>query len=220
MTRTDRHRRRSRAGRRGLTLLEVMLATVMLLASVMALSRVAFLARRHAISSEDRTKAQILCQNIVQELLAGVRPLDNVSPELIEGDQWVHSIGIEMVEGSTLAAVTVTVARIDEEESALPTEEEMSGYRLVRWMRTGRTSIMDDLDALESMDEIDGMNATGGATFEAPRQVPVVRNIERPVPIVSRSSRSRNMREVAFRLRENLTTAPMDTPLDGGPGQW
>ena len=87
----------------GISLLEVMLATVLLLAAVMALSRVAFLARRHAISAEDRSQAQLLCQNILQEVLAGARPLQNVSPEAFEGDNWVYMINVEGVEGMTEA---------------------------------------------------------------------------------------------------------------------
>ena len=125
--------------RRGMSLLEVMLATVMLLAAVMALSRVAFLARRHAIRAEDRSQAQLLCQNIVQELLAGARPLQNVSPEAFEGDNWVYMIDVEVVEGTrTLSKITVHVDRMQDETGRLPTEDEMAGYQLVHWMRDSR----------------------------------------------------------------------------------
>jgi Tfp pilus assembly protein PilV len=120
-----------------------MLATVLMLATVMALSRVAFVARRHAVDAEQRTTAQMLCQNILQEVLCGARPLQNVSPEPFEGDQWVYMIRVESVEGvegvagSTLSKVTVQVDRLEEETARLPTEDEMNGYRLVHWMRTG-----------------------------------------------------------------------------------
>ena len=130
--------------RRGISLLEVMLATVMLLAAVMALSRVAFLARRHAIGAEDRSQAQLLCQNILQELLAGARPLQEVSPEAFEGDNWVYMIEVEDVEDAAVwrayrspRSPCRSIAWTDE-TGRLPTEDEMDGYRLVHWMRTGK----------------------------------------------------------------------------------
>ena len=66
-----------------------MFATVIVLGSVMVLSRLAFLARRHAHNAEDRTLSQIHCQNIMDEILAGVRPLRAVTPTTFEGDNWV-----------------------------------------------------------------------------------------------------------------------------------
>jgi Tfp pilus assembly protein PilV len=117
-----------------------MVATVLLLAAVMALSRVAFLARRHATGAEDRTQAQLFCQNILQEILAGARPLEPVSPEAFEGDAWVYMVDVETVEGVALSKVTVQVERIKDESGRLPTEDEMEGFRLVRWMRTGKSA--------------------------------------------------------------------------------
>lgn len=132
-----------RARRRGITLMEVMLSTVILLGAVMALSRVAFLARRHAEDAEDRSRAQLFCQNILQEVLAGVRAPQNVAPESFEGDQWVYMIDVEAVEGTELSKITVRVDRLDDTETTgrLPTEDEMrAGYQLVHWMRTGQSS--------------------------------------------------------------------------------
>ena len=134
---------RSRARRRGTSLLEVMLSTVMLLGCVMALSRVAFLARRHAHGAEDRSLSQIHCQNIVEEMLAGVRPLQNASPTLFEGDEWVFMIEVQEMEQAGLAQVSVTVDRLDDPEGPLPTEDDLMGYRLVRWFRIGDRSLED-----------------------------------------------------------------------------
>lgn len=116
-----------------------MIATVMLLGAVMALSRVAYIARRHATSAEDRSRAQMLCQNILQEVLAGARPAAKVSPEAFEGDNWVYMIDVESIEGTALAKITVRVDRLEDQTGRLPTEDEMTaGYQLVHWMRTGR----------------------------------------------------------------------------------
>ena len=136
--------RRPPSVRRGMSLLEVMLATVMLLATVMALSRVAFLAGVNAVGAEDRSQAQLLCQNILQEILAGARPMAEVSPEIFEGDNWVYMVAIEDVEGLegvSLARITVQVDRLPDETARLPTEDEMAGYRLVHWVRTGKQPV-------------------------------------------------------------------------------
>lgn len=141
--------------RRGISLIEVILATVMLLGSVMALSQIAYLARRHATGAEDRTQAQMYCQNILHELLAGLRPLRNVSPEYMEDESWLYSIQIEPVDVAALASattatlssqsdpskapglvrITITVDRSDEETASIPSEDTMQGYRLVMWVR-------------------------------------------------------------------------------------
>ncbi len=130
--------RRSATRRRGMSLIEVMLATVLLLGAVMALSRLAFLARKHAISAEDRSMAQLYCQNITEELLAGTRPLRAVTPTLFEGGDWVYMIQIEPLDQANLTQVAVTVQRLDDPDATLPSEDEMDGYRLVRWMRSGK----------------------------------------------------------------------------------
>ncbi|MHB8862093.1 MAG: type IV pilus modification PilV family protein [Pirellulaceae bacterium] len=131
--------RAARAARRGMSLLEVMVATVLLLTAVMALSRVAYLARRHATGAADRTQAQLLCQNIMQEILAGARPLAPVSPESFEGNAWVFMVDVEAVPSASLSKITVQVDRLEDETGRLPTEEEMGGFRLVQWMRSAKS---------------------------------------------------------------------------------
>ena len=146
---------RSSARRRGTSLLEVMLSTVMLLGCVMALSRVAFLARRHAHGAEDRSLSQIHCQNIVEEMLAGVRPMQNASPTLFEGDEWVYMIDVQEMEQAGLAQVSVTVDRLDDPEGPLPMEDDLVGYRLVRWFRIGDRNLeYAESDVGESPEEL------------------------------------------------------------------
>jgi Tfp pilus assembly protein PilV len=133
----------SRVARRGMSLMEVMIATTLLLASVMALSQVAFVARRHAVGAEERTRAQEIAQNLMEEILAGARPAARVTPTPLEEDeQWVYMIQVEDVEGAPLARVTVQVDRIDEEDESarMPTEDEMGGFRLVHWVRAAPTA--------------------------------------------------------------------------------
>ncbi len=155
--------RRCRArARRGMTLLEVMLAIALLMGAVMALSRIAFLARRHAIASEDRTAAQLICQNVMQEILAGIRPLQNVSPTPAEdNEQFEYAVDVRPLAGTPLLVVAVTVARLPSEDElaaqpAQPTQslttsdEPLRGYRLIRWIRSGGRGVAGDTLDTES----------------------------------------------------------------------
>jgi hypothetical protein len=118
-----------------------MLATAMLLTAVMMLSRVAFLARRHAESAEDQTQSQLLCHNLMQEILAGIRPRRSVSPQVLAADVWIYMVDVESLSGSDLSRITVQVDRWDDPTGRLPSEDEMAGYRLVRWVRAGRLPV-------------------------------------------------------------------------------
>jgi Tfp pilus assembly protein PilV len=122
------------------------MATVLLLGAVMALSRLAFLARRHATNAEDQTQSQLLCHNLMQEIVLGVRPAEDVSPTSFAGEEWVYSIDVEPVEGASLSCVTVRVARLDDESTSLPTADEMGGFQLVRWLRTGQSQSSSPAD--------------------------------------------------------------------------
>lgn len=144
--------------RHGMTLLEVMIAIAMLMGAVMALSRIAFLARRHAIASEDRTQTQLICQNIMQEILAGVRPLQTVSPTTVEdNEQFEYTVDVAPLGGAPLIVVSVTVARLpsedDLETQPLTTSDEpLRGYRLVRWIRSGGRGVGGDSSQTGSAD--------------------------------------------------------------------
>jgi len=161
--------------RRGMSLLEVMLASTILVGSVMVLSRMAFLARRHAEGAEDRTGAQICCQNIMEEILAGARPLQDVSPELLDGGTWMYTVEVESTETGDLKRVVVTVDRAgEEEEGTLPSEDEIGGYRLVRWVRqgphgqeTGLGTLWGDADR-GFTEQIDGRLDTDGDMESVP----------------------------------------------------
>jgi len=151
--------------RRGLSLLEIMIATTILLVSVMALSRLAFLCRRHIIGAEDKTKSQMLCENILNEILSGIRPLENVSSEPFEGGLWAYSVDVQELDSGPLLAVAVTVERLPEESEltasgppsgdVLSSDAPLRGYRLVRWIRSRGRSF--DASGMENgLDESDG----------------------------------------------------------------
>ncbi|MGM0486227.1 MAG: hypothetical protein ACQESR_05630 [Planctomycetota bacterium] len=88
--------------------------------------------------------SQTYCQNIMEEMLAGARPLQSVAPARFDGDVWIYMVKVETVDEADLMEadlmeVAVTVDRLDDPESPLPKEDEMQGYRLVRWVRGAET---------------------------------------------------------------------------------
>ena len=132
--RIDR-RNRSRAvrsrRRRGFSLLEVLLATALLVGSLVVLSELASIGRIHASVTEDGTTALRICRNKMNEIQAGLEPVASVRQQTVDGEPgWVYSVETDSVRGRTgLVAVRVRV-RQEEGELGRPLE-----FSLVRWIR-------------------------------------------------------------------------------------
>lgn len=122
--------RRARSAQRGFTLLEVLLATGLLLGCVIVLAELAAIGREHANAAEDLSTAQRLCLNRLNEMLCGAMPLEAVDHEEIEDEEggWTYTVTLESAPQADLAAVRVTVAR-----EATPSRRGRE-FSLVRWM--------------------------------------------------------------------------------------
>ena len=82
------------AVRRGFSLIEVIMATAILMGSAVVLSRLVGLGRTHAQNTEKLAEAQRLCENTLNEILLGIRPLSPVeSAPLIPVDRKVPRAG-------------------------------------------------------------------------------------------------------------------------------
>ncbi|MGD9855632.1 MAG: hypothetical protein AB7U20_11865 [Planctomycetaceae bacterium] len=68
--------RRPKVGRPGFSLMEVILATAILLGSVVVLSELAGMGRRQSLRGREMAEAQQLCEQTLNELLTGLRPLE------------------------------------------------------------------------------------------------------------------------------------------------
>ncbi|MGE3313607.1 MAG: hypothetical protein AB7O26_00740 [Planctomycetaceae bacterium] len=78
--------------------MEVLLATSMLLASVIVLGELAGIGRRHASAARELATAQLLCENKLNEILAGAAPLAEVDGEPMEDQPgWIYTVKIEPV---------------------------------------------------------------------------------------------------------------------------
>jgi type II secretion system protein I len=119
----------SAASRSGFSLLEVLMATSILLGSVIVLGQLAEVGRKNAAAAEDRATAQLLCSTKLQEMLAGITPMESSDEEAFEENpDWMFSSDLTETDHPGLLVLRVTVER-KETDRGKP-----SRYTLVRWV--------------------------------------------------------------------------------------
>jgi Tfp pilus assembly protein PilV len=128
--------RRSR--RAGFSLLEVILALATLAGSVVVLGEVNRLALRNAAAARDLSRAQMLCESKMAEVVSGITAATQVSKTPFDAEieaaaeddsRWVFSIDTQTTDEEELIAVRVTVTK------DLPPEQHPVEFSLVRWMQ-------------------------------------------------------------------------------------
>jgi general secretion pathway protein I len=115
----------------GFTLLEVILALVILGAALAMLSDVIQLASRHAIEARAETQAQSLAASIMDQVLAGAVEMTSVSRQQLEVDDttpWVYSIEVGASTSTGISPVEVIVEQ-DLEPQFTPVK-----FHLMRWL--------------------------------------------------------------------------------------
>jgi len=115
-------------------LIEMLLATAILLVAVGVLNELAHVGRHHARGAEDAAAAQRICNNLLDEILSGILPLDSVADTAVADEpDWTYSVELtplDQLEWSpTLAAIRVTVKPTPED--AKPGKP----FSLTRWVR-------------------------------------------------------------------------------------
>lgn len=115
--------------------MEVLLATAILLSSVLVLMELASIGRYYVQSVESRSMAQMLCQSKLNELLAGVQPLEDVEERAVEDHpDWLYSVTMEPVGHLPLVAVRVTVTEQIPEGTNRVIRGKPKQFSLVRWV--------------------------------------------------------------------------------------
>ena len=117
----------------GFTLLEVILALVILGAGLAMLGEVIQLASRHAVQARAESIAQSLASSIMDQLLAGAIESESASRQDLEVDdqtKWVYSITIGTSDIAGIMPVEVIVEQ-DVEDRFGPVR-----FRLLRWLPT------------------------------------------------------------------------------------
>jgi hypothetical protein len=121
--------------RAAFSLLEVLLATGLLLACAVVLAELANIGLAHARSADVLASAQLACQTRLNEILCGAAPAAAVEKQPIDDlPGWVLSVEVTSLEQAGLAALRVTAA---EDIESLDEEDQRRGreFSLVRWIR-------------------------------------------------------------------------------------
>lgn len=130
------------------------MATSILLASVVVLNQLVGVGNRNAIAAQDQTTAQMLCESVLNEVLAGVHPLGQVDEEaFIDHPGWVYSVRVEPQQFSGLSKIEVEVNADGTEKSR---NQHFSMVRLIH-----RSSIGSDSDG----ESLAGPSTTSGSQF-------------------------------------------------------
>lgn len=165
---------------RGFSLIEVILATAILLGSVVVLSQLAGIGRTHAQNAQSLSQVQRICENTLNEVLLGIRPLapveaapllpvaveeplDEPQGEILaparnqdrltrstDSARWLHTIRIEPEQG-TPGLSSLTVEVMEARRSG----SRRIRFALTRWIR--QSSAADPLRT-----QSDAILETGG----------------------------------------------------------
>jgi Tfp pilus assembly protein PilV len=115
--------------RRGFSLLETLLALVIFVGSLAVISGLLSLGVRGSFEARRMSKAALLCESKLSEIVAGVEPAESVSQATFEDEPgWVWSVEVARGPVEGLLTVDVTVEQVD--ETLFPVS-----FRLTRWMR-------------------------------------------------------------------------------------
>jgi type II secretory pathway pseudopilin PulG len=110
-------------------LLEVLLATAILVGGLAVLSQLAAIGRRHADDAQQLTVAQAICQTKLDEILAGLSAPVPVQDQEVEDEPgWRFSIDTEPLRQPGLLAVRVSVVEAVVDRPA-------RRFTAVRWIR-------------------------------------------------------------------------------------
>ncbi len=116
--------------RSGMTLLEVVIALAMFVAAMTVISQILRMGSDSAIRAQFQADAATRGESKLNEVIAGVLPLNPVSSQAFEDDtKWVWSLTVDDETDATLKRLTVTVSHLNEQgQSDIET-------RFVRLMR-------------------------------------------------------------------------------------
>lgn len=162
-----RSRRRWRA-RCGFTLIEVILALVVLGGALAIFGEVMQLANSSAVDARAETQAQLLATSLMDEILAGARddsPVSRQALDVVDVTRWMFTVekGTTDVPGVFPLAVIV--------EQDLEPQFNPVKFRLVRWLPTvAETSENDEEAAADEQDQREanrGASAAGGGSGSA-----------------------------------------------------
>lgn len=114
--------------RHGMTLLEVMLALLVLVVAMGGIATLTSLGRQSGADARDLTMGQLLCEGKMAEIAAGVTPPSNTNGSFPNEPDWTFSVTSSAAGTPGLLNVRVTVTQ-DPATYSEPLE-----FALVRWI--------------------------------------------------------------------------------------
>ena len=147
------------APRRGLSLLEVILAIAVLGGCMAVIGELVRMGVRNAEEARELTKAQLLCESKLEEVAAGVTPLESASAVAFELDpEWTYTIETGSLDQQGLVQVRVTVQPVESDRLYPLT------FTLTRWIVD--PSLASGETSTDSPTE--GQTATSGSSDDTP----------------------------------------------------
>ncbi len=126
--------------RRGLSLIEVIIAMGILVGTTAILAQLISIGEKQATKSVEMTEAQNICHNKMAELMSGLSPLTAIKDEPAAIDSpWNYSVQIEPVGFRDLYSLTVSVSQQHNAlaDSAGDSKPVGPVYHLTRWASVG-----------------------------------------------------------------------------------
>ncbi len=116
--------------RRGFSLMEVLLATALLMGCVVVLTELATIGRHHIQKAEKLAAAELICQSAMAEILSGATPVETLQRRPVVGcPGWIISIDVlPLHKRPGLASLEIRV------EEDLHEDEKCTEFTLVRWI--------------------------------------------------------------------------------------
>ncbi len=145
--------------RRGFSLMEVLLASAILVTCLIVLGELAEVGRRHARDAEQWGTAQLVCRSLLNEILAGAAPLESqAATEAADLPGWSQMVRIEAIGSYGLSCVTVSVTR------AAPADLETPGGARGKSFSLSRLVFAPDRDASTAAPSPEGSSQEGMAS--------------------------------------------------------
>ncbi|HBT77634.1 MAG TPA: hypothetical protein DEB39_12095 [Planctomycetaceae bacterium] len=128
---------------RGFTILEILLAMLLLAGTLAILGNIARDGVRNALAARDATQAELLCESILAQIRLGIIDLESVSEEPVTSDLypdteageggrseslWVYTVDVQTIDDYGLLEVAVLVRQ------NVALAQRPAACRLVRWL--------------------------------------------------------------------------------------
>jgi type II secretory pathway pseudopilin PulG len=175
--------------RSGFSLIEVIIATAILMGSAIVLARLAGMGRDQAQKAKLHSNAQQVCEQTMNELLLGLRPLELVeSMPLIPLPQPVEELSDEMIQQELFAMPDTAPERVVDETNA-------------EWNHSIRTELLPNIPGMWNLTvEV----VQGDETLPRPIRFSLTRWIAGPPPEGAFDELSRGLNEPQSLLQGDL----------------